>query len=177
MKFNPSCFLLFGAGLIIAGCSQPKASVATITADDIKSNLAVLANDSMMGRKPFTEGETKTIKYLSDQFKKYGLQPGNNGSYFQDVPMVEITSTPSPIQISGKTTATLNPSADFVALTRREVDTVQLKNSPLVFVGYGVVAPEYKWNDYAELDVKGKTVVVLVNDPGFKSGDRTSIPR
>jgi Zn-dependent M28 family amino/carboxypeptidase len=173
MKFNPSCFLLFGAGLIIAGCSQPKASVATITADDIKSNLAVLANDSMMGRKPFTEGETKTIKYLSDQFKKYGLQPGNNGSYFQDVPMVEITSTPSPIQISGKTTATLNPSADFVALTRREVDTVQLKNSPLVFVGYGVVAPEYKWNDYAELDVKGKTVVVLVNDPGFKSGDRT----
>lgn len=88
--------------------------------------------------------------------------------------MVEVKSTPTPtMQIGGKANITLNYADDFVALTRREVDSVQLKNSPLVFVGYGVVAPEYHWNDYAGVDVKGKTVVVLVNDPGFKSGDRT----
>jgi Zn-dependent M28 family amino/carboxypeptidase len=175
MKFNKPYLLVFGALALAAGCKQPQksATTATISGDDIKSSLAVLANDSLMGRKPFTEGETKTINFLSAQYKKLGLEPGNNGSYFQDVPMVEITSTPSPIQITGKVNATINPSADFVALTRREVDTVALKNSPLVFVGYGVVAPEYHWNDYAGLDVKGKTVVVLVNDPGFKSGDKT----
>ncbi|GAB3918417.1 M28 family metallopeptidase [Mucilaginibacter boryungensis] len=175
MKFNKPHLLVITALALAAGCNQPKKNetTTTISGDDIKSNLAVLANDSLMGRKPFTEGETKTIKFLSEQYKKLGLKPGNNGSYFQDVPMVEITSTPSPIQVSGKINLTLNPSADFVALTRREVDTVALKNSPLVFAGYGVVAPEYHWNDYAGLDVKGKTVVVLVNDPGFKSGDKT----
>jgi len=171
MKISYAYLTLFGALVLASACNQQKAG-PTVSGDDIKSNLAVLANDSMMGRKPFTEGETKTIKYLSDQFKKYGLEPGNNGSYFQEVPMVEITSTPSAMQISGKTKATFNSSTDFVALTRREVDTVSLKNSPLVFVGYGVVAPEFKWNDYAGLDVKGKTVVVLVNDPGFKSGEK-----
>lgn len=163
---------LLGA-LFLAACSQPEKAAYTVSGDDIKSNLRVLANDSMMGRKPFTEGENKTIKYLAEQYKKLGLEPGNKGSYYQDVPMVEITSTPSPIQVSGKVNATLSPSADFVALTRRETASVDLKNSPLVFAGYGVVAPEYKWNDYAGLDVKGKTVVVLVNDPGFKSGDKT----
>ncbi|MES2275263.1 MAG: M28 family metallopeptidase [Bacteroidota bacterium] len=173
MKFNNTYLFLSGALALAAGCSQPQKSGTTVSGDDIKSNVAVLANDSMMGRKPFTPGETKTINYLESQFKKYGLEPGNNGKYFQEVPMVEITSTPSAMTISGKTNTVLNPSADFVALTRREVDTVQLKNSPLVFVGYGVVAPEYKWNDYAGIDVKGKTVVVLVNDPGFKSGDPT----
>ena len=71
----------------------------------------------------------------------------------------------------GKQNINLNYLTDFVASTRRELDTVELKNSPLVFAGYGVVAPEYNWDDYAGLDVKGKTVIVLVNDPGFKSGD------
>jgi Zn-dependent M28 family amino/carboxypeptidase len=177
MKMNKPYFLILGALAALTGCNQPQkdvATAATISGDDIKSNLSVLANDSLMGRKPFTAGEDKTIKYLSEQYKKLGLEPGNNGSYFQEVPMVEITSTPSPtMQISGKANITLNFSKDFVALTRREVDNVELKNSPLVFAGYGIVAPEYKWNDYAGLDVKGKTVVVLVNDPGFKSGDRT----
>lgn len=87
--------------------------------------------------------------------------------------MVEITSTPSPAMeiTGGKSPLNLKVTNDFVAFSRREVDSVQLKNSPLVFAGYGVVAPEYGWNDYAGLDVKGKTVVVLVNDPGFKNGD------
>lgn len=174
MKISTICVLSFAGFALLAGCKRHEPDTSAITGDEIKSHIAVLANDSLMGRKPFTAGETKAIAYISSQFKKEGLSPGNNGSYFQDVPMVEITSTPSAaLAISGaKGNIALNYLTDFVASTRREVDTVQLKNSPLVFAGYGVVAPEYHWNDYAGLDVKGKTVVVLVNDPGFKSGIR-----
>jgi len=162
---------------LLSACNTKKEKTSTgpVTAADIKAHIAVLANDSLQGRKPFTIGETRAINYIAGQFKKLGLEPGNHGSYFQDVPMVEITSTPSATMeiTGGKTPVTMHAVTDFVAFTRREQDTVQLKNSPLVFAGYGVVAPQYHWNDYAGLDVKGKTVVVLVNDPGFKSGDRT----
>jgi len=159
---------------VFSGCKQ-KETEKPITPDEIKSHIAVLANDSLMGRKPFTAGETKATAYIAGQFKKIGLEPGNNGSYFQDVPMVEIKSTPSDVMefTGGKAPVDLHFMTDFVAATRREVDTVQLKNSPVVFAGYGIVAPEYHWNDYANLNVKGKTVIVLVNDPGFKSGDKT----
>ena len=164
---------LFPAVLFLAsmGCRH-KDSVGSISAAEIKTYIAVLAADSLTGRKPFTAGETKAINYIASQFKTIGLAPGNNGSYFQDVPMVEITSTPSEtMSVTGtKANIELHFSTDFVASTRQELDNVQLKNSPLVFAGYGIVAPEYKWNDYAGLDVKGKTVIVLVNDPGFKSG-------
>jgi len=174
MKIKYTFLLIIPITIILAGCkSNEKGN--PITGGEIKSHIAVLANDSLFGRKPFTQGETKAIAYISSQFKKLGLEPGNNGSYFQEVPMVEITSKPlGTLQIAGgKQNISLNYLTDFVASTRRELDTVQLKNSPLVFAGYGIVAPEYKWNDYAGLDVKGKTVIVLVNDPGFKSGDRT----
>src|SRR4051812_34974816 len=99
MNIKHPYLLLFGALAIAAGCSQPQKDTAAISENDIKSNLAVLGNDSLMGRKPFTDGETKTIRFLSEQYKSLGLAPGNNGSYFQDVPMVEITSTPSAMQI------------------------------------------------------------------------------
>jgi len=173
MRINSTYLVLIAATILVAGCKNNETGNA-ITGQEIKSHIAVLANDSLMGRKPFTQGETKAINYISSQFRKLGLEPGNNGSYFQDVPMVEIMGTPSPIMdiTNGKTTIALHSSTDFVASTRQELDTVQLKSSPLVFAGYGVVAPEYHWNDYAGLDVKGKTVIVLVNDPGFKSGDR-----
>lgn len=161
----------------ICACTtkKRKPSNGPVSAAVIKEHIAALANDSMQGRKPFTAGETKAINYIAAQFKKLGLQPGNQGSYFQEVPMVEITSTPtSTMDITGtKGSFHLRAGTDFVTSTRREQDSIQLKNSPLVFAGYGVVAPEYNWNDYAGLDVKGKTVIVLVNDPGFKSGDRT----
>jgi Zn-dependent M28 family amino/carboxypeptidase len=176
-KYN---YLLALTGFaLITGCSQnnknSEEAAKAISADEIKSHIAVLANDSLMGRKPFTAGETKTTAYIASEFKKAGLEPANNGSYFQDVPMVEITSTPSPtMEISGgKSPITLHALTDFVTSTRQELPTVELKKSPLVFAGYGVVAPEYHWNDYAGLDVKGKTVIVLVNDPGFKNGDPT----
>jgi len=174
MKIKYSFLLIFSVIIILAGCRGNEKG-NPITADEIKSHIAVLADDSLLGRKPFTLGESKAIAYISSQFKKLGLEPGNNGSYFQEVPMVEVTSKPlGTLAITGgKQNISLNYLTDFVASTRRELDTVQLKNSPLVFAGYGIVAPEYKWNDYAGLDVKGKTVIVLVNDPGFKSGDRT----
>lgn len=173
MNFNKFLLIFFALPVLLSACKH-SANKGAITADDIKAHIAVLADDSLLGRKPFTIGEDKAIKYISSQFKKMGLEPGNNGSYFQDVPMVEITSTPSSLmEVRGATAKMdLNVNTDFVAFTRREVDTVQLKNSPLVFAGYGVVAPEYKWNDYAGLDVKGKTVIVLVNDPGFESGEK-----
>jgi len=175
MKINYYHIACLAAVIFAVGCKQKAKETSVITGDEIKSHIAVLANDSLMGRKPFTAGETKAIAYISSQFKKEGLEPGNNGSYFQDVPMVEVTSTPSAtMSVSGtKGDLSLNYMSDFVASTRQEVPEVQLTRSPLVFAGYGVVAPEYKWNDYAGLDVKGKTVVVLVNDPGFKSGSST----
>lgn len=179
MKIKAIAILaLTGAATLLASCSSDKKKKATTNTDtamaaDIKHHIAVLANDSLLGRKPFTVGEDKTIAYISGQFKKLGLEPGNNGSYYQDVPMVEIGPAAAPtMQIGGKITETLKKDTDFVAATRREVPELELKNSPLVFAGYGIVAPEYKWNDYAGIDVKGKTVVVLVNDPGFKSPER-----
>ena len=172
MRINSTCLLFVTAIILLMGCKHNENN-NPITGDEIKSHIAVLADDSLQGRKPFTAGETKATAYISSQFKKLGLEPGNNGSYFQDVPMVEITSSPSAtLDISGgKTNIALHSLTDFVASTRQELDNVQLKNSPPIFAGYGIVAPEYKWNDYAGLDVKGKTVVVLVNDPGFKSGE------
>jgi Zn-dependent M28 family amino/carboxypeptidase len=163
--------------VILASCKHKDGSTATgpVTADDIKSQIAVLANDSLQGRKPFTTGETRTINYISSQFKQLGLEPGNNGSYFQDVPMVQITGMPTPtMDISGaKGKFSFKKVEDFVIFSRREENAISIKNAPMIFAGYGIVAPEYHWNDYAGLDVKGKVVVVLVNDPGFKSGDRT----
>ena len=186
------------AGLLLAGCQgkssssetaatekQPEAaptdtaSVATpadgITAALIGRHIKVLASDEYQGRRPFTAGEEKATNYLATEFKKLGLKPGPDGSYFQAVPLVEITGKPDPtatVAGNGKT-ITLKYRDDYMFLTEREQATVDIKNSPLVFAGYGVVAPEYKWDDYAGLDVKGKTVVVLINDPGNAGNDTT----
>src|ERR1700733_5568876 len=162
-----ACLPILAALFVLAACKNNNQG-NPITGDEIKRHIAVLADDSLQGRKSFTPGEIKAINYISSEFKKEGLEPGNNGSFFQDVPMVEITSMPAAgLTISGgKSNITLNYITDFVASTRQELPDVQLNNSPLVFAGYGVVAPEYHWDDYAGLDVKGKTVVILVNDPG-----------
>jgi len=130
----------------------------------------------MLGRKPFTAGEERITAYLAAQFKDLGLQPSSSaGSYYQPVPLVEITVAPAPtMQIAGKgQQLILQYKTDYVVFSQREQATVAVQNSPLVFAGYGVVAPEYGWDDYAGLDVKGKTVVVLVNDPGNAGNDTT----
>ena len=149
--------------------------LATISADSLKKHVAVLASDDFMGRMPFTEGETKTITYLQQQYAAVGLEPGNGNSYLQDVPMVNIEAKAAPtMQVqSGKGAITLKAFDDYVIWTDRTEANISLNNSELVFAGYGVVAPEYGWNDYAGLDVKGKVVLVMVNDPGFWGGDTT----
>lgn len=151
-----------------AGGSDSTAALA-INDSSFARHIKMLASDSFEGRKPFTVGEERTIDYLATQFKQLGLQPGNGDSYLQEVPMVEIRSVPAgQLVIKGKTgSISLNYLDDYVAATRRVQDQVKVDNSPIVFAGYGIVAPEYNWNDYAGLDVKGKTVLVLVNDPGF----------
>jgi len=160
---------VFVAGLLLgAFVSQAQPDQSLIDWKSFTRHVQALSSDAFEGRKPFTAGETKTINYLKTAFETLGLQPGNGNSYFQDVPMVDITSVPAgPLVLQGKTeTVSLRPLDDFVATTPRVQKQVSLANSELVFVGYGIVAPEFGWNDYAGLDVKGKTVVVLVNDPG-----------
>lgn len=152
-----------------ANSSPDSLAIKSINDSSLAKYLSVIAADSLEGRKPFTTGETKTINYLKTEFEKLGLKPGNGDSYFQEVPMVEIKSTPSEKMVvkSGLKEWSLNYLTEFVAGSRRVQNEVSVKNSPLVFAGYGIVAPEYGWNDYENLDVKGKIVVVLINDPGF----------
>lgn len=153
-----------------AGVEPDSTSLKAINDSAFAKHIAVLASDDFEGRKPFTTGETKTINYLKTEFEKLGLKPGNGDSYFQEVPMVDIKSTPTDMMIktaAGNTGTSLKYLDNFVAATRHVTDQVKIENSEMVFAGYGIVAPEYKWNDYEGLDVKGKTVVVMVNDPGF----------
>ncbi len=156
----------------------PQASVdsalATISAEDIVDYTKVLSSDEFGGRAPSSPGEELTIEYLTEQFSGLGLEPGGeNGSWVQEVPLVSITADPDmSLQISGGgTTHTFAYGPEFVAGTPRVVEDISLDASDMVFVGYGAVAPEYDWNDYAGVDVHGKTVVVLVNDPGFATQD------
>jgi Zn-dependent M28 family amino/carboxypeptidase len=148
----------------------------SINEDGLKARISQLASDKFLGRKPFTEGETKTINYLRDEFQKLGLKPGNGDSYFQEVPMVQLTASvkDSSMMISGgKDDFKLHYWDDFLSLTRRVVEEIEVKDSDIVFAGYGIIAPEYQWNDYEGLDVKGKTVVILINDPGFGTEDKS----
>ncbi len=152
------------------GCEPPKeAAMVEVNQAAIESHIKTLSSDAFEGRKPFTEGEVKTVDYLKTQFEKMGLAPGNGQSYFQEVPMVAITGMPSEkMTIAGKAgNLELELKKDFVVYTERVVEEISLNESELVFCGYGIVAPEYGWNDYEGIDMKGKTAVVLVNDPGF----------
>ncbi|WP_276359073.1 M28 family metallopeptidase [Daejeonella sp. H1SJ63] len=172
-------FLAFSALICLAACNQnrPKISdedgLAAFNADSLKLHVAELSHDSLQGRKPFTEGETKTIAYLQKQFKAAGLEPGNGESYIQEVPMVNIQTSAAPdMQVStSKGSFKLKGFDDYVIWTDKIADKVSFDNNEVIFAGYGVVAPEYNWNDYAGLDVKGKIVMVMVNDPGFAAGD------
>jgi len=171
-------FFPFFLVTLFAACQQndnTDAGLASFSTDSMKQHIAVLASDSFMGRKPFTPGETKTINYLQEEFKSAGLEPGNADSYFQEVPMVNLLATAAPsmeVQ-SPKGKFTLKALDDYIIWTDKPDSNVVLNKSELIFAGYGVVAPEYNWNDYAGLDVKGKVVMVMVNDPGFWVADTT----
>ena len=136
----------------------------------------MLAADDFEGRRPGTRGEEKTVAFLTAQFRKFGLKPGNGDSYVQQVPLVEILA-------ADDATLTVAGRGGSQALALRQghahLDEARgsrrrsSRESELVFVGYGIVAPEYQWNDYAHLDVRGKTVLVLAGDPGYRSKDPT----
>jgi len=150
-----------------------EAAAASLNTDELAHDVQILSSDEFEGRFPASLGEEKTIEFLKTEFEKIGLKPGNGESFFQEVPLVEITASPqTKLVITGGT----NPlefayGDDFVGVTLRVQEKVIVENSDMIFVGYGIVAPEYQWNDYEGIDVKGKTVVMLVNDPGFATED------
>ena len=145
----------------------------SITAEDLAKDTQILASDEFEGRAPASEGETRTVNFLRDEFQKIGLKPGNGESYFQEIPMVVMAADPAArLEVRGDKKAISFAYKDqFVAETQRVAEEVFLVDSEMVFAGYGIVAPEYNWNDYEGLDVRGKTVVVLVNDPGYATQD------
>jgi Zn-dependent M28 family amino/carboxypeptidase len=139
---------------------------AKIDAGGMLGHIKTLASDEFEGRAPASQGEERTVAYLVEQFKALGLQPGNpDGTYVQDVPLVGFVSKVQGSFRIGDATVGLKSGADWIGVSRRQVPEAEVKESPVVFVGYGVVAPEYGWDDYKGLDVRGKTIIMLVNDP------------
>jgi Zn-dependent M28 family amino/carboxypeptidase len=145
-----------------------------VSAASLLRRIEVLAHDSMEGRAPGTAGEDRTVRFLEAEFRAIGLAPGNpDGSYIQNVPLVGLTPRVSAsLDIGGRTVALQGPR-DFIASSRHVRPEVAVRGSELVFVGYGVDAPEYDWNDYKDVDVTGKTIVMLVNDPGYATQDES----
>ena len=160
------------ASAMLVGCastSNTSNDVAnayqSINSQQLAEHIKVLASDEFGGRAPSSKGEELTLAYLTDQFKALGFQPGNGDSFLQEVPLVSLEADSNMVlTIGGKD---YQYKKDMVMGSSRISAKQSIKNSELVFVGYGVNAPEYNWNDYEGLDVEGKTVVMLVNDPGF----------
>jgi Zn-dependent M28 family amino/carboxypeptidase len=138
----------------------------SITTNELMQHVIKLASDEFEGRAPGTRGEELTVSYLVDQFRKAGLKPGNpDGSFLQNVPLMGVTSTPEVTILAGGKKLDLAMPLDCIATTLRFEPEVRVADSELVFVGYGAVAPEYGWDDFKGVDVRGKTLVMLVGDP------------
>ncbi|MBU76645.1 M28 family peptidase [Pseudoalteromonas sp. MEBiC 03607] len=160
------------ASAIIAGCASTsitsndvEKAYQSINSEQLAEHIKVLASDEFGGRAPSSKGEELTLAYLTEQFKALGFEPGNGDSFLQEVPLVSLEADSNMVlTIGGKD---YQYKKDMVMGSSRISAKESIKDSELVFVGYGVNAPEYNWNDYEGLDVKGKTVVMLVNDPGF----------
>ncbi len=160
------------AGTQTDAAAGPLTSPA-ITGDDLAIHIATLASDEFEGRAPATPGGEKTRAYIAGQYARLGMKPVGD-SFFQRVPMVEATLDPQTSYFRITTpseTRNLEYKKDIVYWTKRVEENLSFDDSDMVFVGYGIVAPEYDWNDYEGLDVRGKTVVMLVNDPGFATQD------
>lgn len=169
-------FLFFGLGVFLTNCDTSFNLADSTTTDFsisvekvLHEHISILASDEYGGRAPATPGEVKTIEYLRDNFIDLGVGPGNGDSYFQSVAVTEIiTKSDAVMNIEGEAyEATLAYGRDMMVGTQQQVPELNVSGADLVFVGYGIVAPEYEWNDYAALDVRDKTVVILVNDPGY----------
>ena len=150
----------------------PNVTVPALSEKTMQDVTRELSLDAYEGRAPGSIGEEKTVAYLISKFKAAGLEPGNNGSWTQDVPLIEITAkNVSPLRIADRNGKAMSFAygSDYVIGSYRETPKTDIKQSDMVFVGHGIVAPEKGWNDYASVDVKGKTVVVMVNDPDFEN--------
>lgn len=175
MKRLPFILLIAATSLVACNSTENKlgasdaAALNSISEESFVNTVKALSSDEFEGRMPFTEGETKTINYIKEQFEALGLEPGNGDSFFQEVPLVETISSPmEELVLKGNNgEARFNLLDEFVMGSRQVKESITVNDSELVFAGFGIVAPEYSWNDYAGLDVKGKTVVVMVNDPGY----------
>ena len=155
----------------LSGCSHspsaPTAALASFTGDRILNHIRTLSSDEFEGRGPGSKGEQLTIKYLQDQYSAAGLEPGNpDGTYLQSVPMVGITPDKTMKLTMAGHGQTLAPKfeTDFVAWSKRVTETSSI-DADMIFVGYGVQAPEFQWDDFKGVDVKGKYLVILINDP------------
>jgi Zn-dependent M28 family amino/carboxypeptidase len=162
------------AAMALAGAAQAaeiKGGPGGIDGQRVSNDIKILASDAFEGRGPATPGEQKAIHYIADQFKKAGLAPaGDKGSYFQSVPLRRF-ETPGKIAVGFTLNGKARPLTeleDIVVHTQVPTDHVTVKNAPLVFIGYGVSAPERKWDDFKGVDIKGKIAVVLINDPDFE---------
>lgn len=150
----------------------PEVAPGAISEDTLRTVIERLSSDEFEGRAPGTPGEAKTVAYLIEQLEKAGLKPGNGGSWVQKVPLVEITGEDfAPLAVTGKDgkTQSFAYGSDWVGATYRESATIDIDDSEMVFVGYGINAPEKGWNDYAGIDMKGKTAVILINDPDYEA--------
>ena len=167
--------LAIAAACLLAGCAttsmRPSAvdtapALQAIHGDAFVQQIEVLASDDFEGRSVGTDGETKTVQYLSGEFKRLGLLPGNpDGSYVQAVPLAGYASQPrAAVAVGGRRIEWQFPQ-DYVAFSFEREPQVQVRASDLVFVGYGVKAPEYDWDDFKGVELKGKTLIVLINDP------------
>lgn len=159
----------------LAKSEAQERTVPAITAADIGHHIETLASDAFEGRGPGTEGEEKTVGYIQAHFEAVGLEPGGEGgSWFQSVPMIELTPDGSPLssyRAGGGAKQDLLSGRDVMLWSPVTGGEIALVDAGVVFAGYGIVAPEFGWNDYEGIDVKGKVVVVLVNDPGFRGQD------
>jgi Zn-dependent M28 family amino/carboxypeptidase len=183
---SPFKSLLLAAPVCLSVCAIPQAGAQdaapldvpaiaqpSVSVDTVRDLTRMLSSDEFEGRAPGSVGEEKTIALLTERFAKAGLKPGNGDSWLQKVPLVSIEAGKnSPLAITGgKTPLSFEYGKDMVIGTYREAQAIDIKGSDVVFVGYGINAPEKGWNDYAGLDVRGKTVVILVNDPDYDSPD------
>jgi Zn-dependent M28 family amino/carboxypeptidase len=155
------------AAAVVPAGQIPIGQLPEIDTSAVLAHTKVLSSNVYEGRAPGTKGEDLSVRYIEEQFKKLGLQPGNtDGTYIQKVPLVGITAAPADLTFTkGGQTQTLKWKDDVVAWTKHVAETASIHDSELVFVGYGVVAPEFNWDDYKGVDVSGKTLVMLVNDP------------
>jgi Zn-dependent M28 family amino/carboxypeptidase len=153
---------------ILAGSPEDrlKPALDVITPDGLLAHIKVLASDEFEGRAPGTKGEELSVKYISEQFRSIGLKPGNpDGSFTQEVPLAGIKSDPRMMFVVNGQSTELKYPDDFVASSARLQNEIKIDNSDIVFVGYGIVAPQYGWDDYKDVDVRGKTILMLINDP------------